>query len=142
MSCSMENQSCKHMSLSTLLPTCCTSHGPMSSHCPRLQTSWEVSTHFVPMFLHTALSAQRKSLRNLTPAATSISQRFESLLLGWRPRSIRSTFFGQRAWQCLCGWHSQVYLASRACREWSMRVSVDAEWIAVRRAWYGLAFEL
>jgi len=54
-------------------------------------------THFVPMFLHTALSAQRKSLRDLTPTAASISQSFESLFFGWRPGSIRSALFGQRA---------------------------------------------
>lgn len=40
------------------------------------KTSQEVGTHFVPMFLHTTLSAQGEGLRNLTPAAASIAQGF------------------------------------------------------------------
>jgi len=44
--------------------------------CPRLQTSQEVGTHFVPMFLYTTLGAQREGLCDFTPAAASIAQRF------------------------------------------------------------------
>jgi hypothetical protein len=56
----------------------------------------KVDTHFVPMFLDTTLSAQREGFRDFTPAAASVAQRFQSLFLGWRPRSVGSALLGQR----------------------------------------------